>query len=298
MALKRSFFRTHHILSMYLTSFANRVIAREDEQFNIELLKRAAAIGYKNIEPVPIKDTFIGKHFENLLSKEKYQFVTENGALTDHILDMVSNIKLNFLIIEELEWMHQNYDYTYHHTIASTAIAMRMALDYFLNEDIAMEVGECALVKDIGLGHIPNDVVNKSGRLTKKEQLIIQEHPMYSALLLSHYYGDYMLLPVECALNHHEDMLGSGYPRGIILDRIEVQIVKFADTFDALITARPFRNFFTLDDAFLISEAEIKLGSLDASLLPLVRSYHNFQMIFNKDVINSPDNDSSEILIT
>jgi HD-GYP domain-containing protein (c-di-GMP phosphodiesterase class II) len=114
---------------------------------------------------------------------------------------------------------------------------------------------------------------------------------MYSALLLAHYYNDYKLLPVECALNHHEDMLGTGYPRGVIVDRIEIQIVKFADTFDALIAARPFRNYFSLDDAFLISEAEIKLGNLDASLLPLVRSYHlNFKTIFqdgNIDMINS-----------
>ncbi len=283
MALKKKLFRRHHVLSSFLTAFTNRVLAREDDEFNKQLLEKAATMNNEKFKRIALKETIIYKHFENLISKSKYQFIIDFGHFYKKMIDMFGYIMLNEMLIEELLWLNENYAYTYHHTLASTAIAMRLAFDYFMDEDVAMTVGECSLVKDIGLGHVPPEIVNKTGKLTKNEQLLIQEHPIYSALLLAHYYKNYLMLPVECALNHHEDKLGKGYPRGIGLERIEVHIVKFADTFDALITARPFRNYFKLDDAFMISEAEIKLGNLDESLLPLIRSYHiNFQSMFHK----------------
>jgi len=281
MALKRKFFRQHFIVSSYITAFTNRVIAREDDVFNRELFENAVSMSRTDLKDIPIKDTFLYKNFENLLTKEKYQFITDWGLQLKSVLELIGNIPINEKILEELKWLHDKYDYTYHHSIASTALAARLAMDYFLDEKIATEVAEASLFKDIGLGHIPEEVVNKSGRLNKKEQLVIQEHPMYSALLLAHYLGRYKCLAVEAAANHHEDMTGTGYPRGVVVNKIEIHMVKFADTFDALISARPFRNFFNLDDAFMISEAEIKLGNLDESLLPLIRSYHiNFKSFF------------------
>jgi HD-GYP domain-containing protein (c-di-GMP phosphodiesterase class II) len=284
MALKRKFFKTNHVLSSFITAFTNRVIAREGDIFNKKLLDRAAKLAVKDLKRIQIKDTFLYPNFVSLLEKEKYQFITDFGVISENILNLLGHIELNEKILDELAWMRDNYIYNYHHTIASSALSTRLALDYFMDEDVAMEVAESSLVKDIGFGHIAKDVVNKTGRLSKREQLLLQEHPMYSALLIAHYYGEYKILPVEIALNHHEDKLGQGYPRGVIAGRIELHIVKFADTFDALITARPFRSYFDLEDAFMISEAEIKLGNLDASLLPLIRSYHiNFKTFFNKD---------------
>jgi len=86
--------------------------------------------------------------------------------------------------------------------------------------------------------------------LNESDVVSLQKHPLYSYVLLSYYYGD-LNHPVACtAFTHHENLQGSGYPRGIILDDPIAECIRICDKYDALISERPFRPALHHSEAF------------------------------------------------
>ena len=99
-----------------------------------------------------------------------------------------------------------------------------------------------ALMHDIGKIVVPNEILNKPGRLTDEEFLIMKQHAID---------GYYILQEVdavpELALGagfHHERMDGKGYPYGKKAEEIPqvAQMIAVADTFDAMHSTRPYRK--------------------------------------------------------
>ena len=70
---------------------------------------------------------------------------------------------------------------------------------------------------------------------------VVREHPIYSFCLLTYYGYDESDLNAIVAYEHHENLLGTGYPRGVVPELLLSQIIQIGDIFDALISARPFR---------------------------------------------------------
>ena len=99
------------------------------------------------------------------------------------------------------------------------------------------------LVHDIGKLAVPDDVLNKPGPLTSEEWEVVQRHPIVGAdLLLAISSG---LEPVaEAVRAHHERWDGSGYPDGLVGDRIPLggRVIAVADVFDALTHSRSYRR--------------------------------------------------------
>lgn len=99
------------------------------------------------------------------------------------------------------------------------------------------------LLHDIGKLFVPPSILNKPGKLTLKEFEVIQQHPNrgYHVLKQSGRIRDRVCLSV---LQHHERQDGSGYPfglKGAELDRY-AQITAIADTYDAMVSDRPYRR--------------------------------------------------------
>ncbi len=111
-----------------------------------------------------------------------------------------------------------------------------------------------ALLHDIGKISIPDNILNKPGKLTDEEFLIMKSHPSRGYNILK----DVSIAP-ELALGagyHHEKYDGTGYPSGKKGDEIPqvAQIIAVADTFDAMYSTRPYRKKMELSDV----AAEIK----------------------------------------
>ncbi len=265
-------------IPVFITSFNNRVVAREGEYFTEEIMGRSARMGRKfEKKMVKIEDTQAIKDLEKLLTRGKnYQFITENLRYLKDIVYFVGQIEVPEKIILELNMLKEKYSYNYHHIMGVTALTARIARDFFLDDDKVMEAAEAALLYDIGIGHIPQEIIQKVGRLTDKERSVISYHPLFSALLIAHYYQDDKYHLIEPILNHHENLDGSGYPRRVKNDNVLSHIIKLSDTFDALISARPFRKFYTLKEAFKICEDEINAGKISPEILPIIYSYYVF----------------------
>ena len=103
-------------------------------------------------------------------------------------------------------------------------------------------VGVAALLHDVGkIDQRFADILQKPGRLTDEERLVIEEHPVRSAELVAMVNGlQDLVIPVR---HHHERWDGGGYPDGIAGEAIPLtsRIIVFADTIDAMTSDRPYR---------------------------------------------------------
>ncbi len=104
-----------------------------------------------------------------------------------------------------------------------------------------------ALLHDIGKISIPDNILNKPGRLTDEEYQVMKSHSSRGYDILR----DVSIAP-ELALGagyHHEKYDGTGYPSGLKGDEIPqvAQIIAVADTFDAMYSTRPYRKKMAID---------------------------------------------------
>ena len=137
------------------------------------------------------------------------------------------------------------------------------------NSDMMRETVEkyynIALMHDIGKVGIPDDVLNKPGKLTDEEFQLIKSHTVrgYEAL------KNISIMP-ELAIGagaHHERPDGKGYPNGLKGDEIRVaQIIAVADAFDAMYSNRPYRKRMNFETAVSIIKMYVELSLRKVSL--------------------------------
>ncbi len=109
-----------------------------------------------------------------------------------------------------------------------------------------------APLHDIGKIGIRDAVLNKPGRLTPEEMDEIREHVNYGVRLLDNGSSDLIRVASAIIGGHHEKWDGSGYPQGLAGTAIpiEARITALADVFDALTSARPYKEAWPLKRAY------------------------------------------------
>lgn len=137
-------------------------------------------------------------------------------------------------------------------------------------------LARAGLVHDIGKVIIPDAVLLKHSPLDAAEWSLIRTHPELGLALLDR--AGRSSREVLAVLYHHERLDGSGYPYGLRGESIpiEARIVAVADTYDALISDRPYRPACSQAQARRVLQAEAGLrldarvvGALLASLSAL-----------------------------
>ncbi len=161
---------------------------------------------------------------------------------------------------------------TGNHIIRMSRYSQLLALEYGLSEEQAETILNAAPMHDIGKIGIPDRVLLKPGKLDAEEWKIMQSHVHIGAEILSGHQSDLMEAARIIALHHHEKWDGSGYPGGLKGDNISIEgrICALADVFDALLSARPYKKPWTVDQALdLIDEQAGR--HFDPQLAPLMR---------------------------
>ena len=141
--------------------------------------------------------------------------------------------------------MKDPYTNGHSHRVAkiTAAIAKRMGAD----DETLERYYRIALLHDIGKIAIPDNILNKPGRLTDEEYAVMKSHSQRGYDILR----DVKIAP-ELAIGagyHHERVDGRGYPNGLQAADIPyvAQIIAVADTFDAMYSNRPYRDGLSLD---------------------------------------------------
>jgi len=115
---------------------------------------------------------------------------------------------------------------------------------------------ECgARVHDVGKIIVSPEILEKPGRLVPCEHAEIQRHAIFGARLVASLQDPELTVIVR---HHHERIDGSGYPDGLRREEIPLgaRIVAVVDTFDALTSARPYREAFSPGAATELLEDE------------------------------------------
>lgn len=118
-----------------------------------------------------------------------------------------------------------------------------------------------AIMHDIGKLMVPNEILEKPGRLTDEEFAVMKTHTSEGGRLLENVTGDMMKLSRTIALDHHERWDGNGYGQGLAGKDIsfEGRIVAVADVYDALTSKRSYKEAW--DDTRAYNEIIRNAGS-------------------------------------
>ncbi|MEP7182249.1 MAG: HD domain-containing phosphohydrolase [Betaproteobacteria bacterium] len=107
-----------------------------------------------------------------------------------------------------------------------------------------------APMHDIGKIGIPDSVLLKQGPLTTQETEVMRTHPRIGYDILKGSPSKYLSMGAIIALGHHEKYDGTGYPNGLHGEDIPIvaRVVAVADVFDALVSERPYKHAWAMDD--------------------------------------------------
>lgn len=141
-------------------------------------------------------------------------------------------------------------DYTFLHSVSVGTLLVAFGRTLGLDPDTLNELGTGGLLHDVGKMKVPNEILNKPGRLTDAEFDIIKRHPVdgHAVLVENGGVGD---IPLDITRHHHERKDGTGYP-----DRqTDAEISRFAkmaaivDVYDAITADRCYHKAMEPTDA-------------------------------------------------
>jgi len=136
--------------------------------------------------------------------------------------------------------------------VHSTRLAewgLRVARDFGVAESALADLEMGALLHDIGKIGVPDNILNKPGRLTSEEFEVVKRHPEFGWTVIRNLPG--LEQTSLYVLHHHENFDGTGYPARLKGSEIPLgsRIVSVIDAFDAMVSSRPYREGLPLGEA-------------------------------------------------
>ncbi len=163
-------------------------------------------------------------------------------------------------------------EYLYYHSIAVSIFSMFIAkASGHFNQRMLELVGMGGFLHDIGLTHLSKELIDSDKIFEEEQRSEIETHPQHGMKMLE----QAVSLPEEVrytVYQHHEQPGCKGYPNGLHSTAIyyPAKIVALADSFSALISKRPFRPAFTVEQAIKIMRADAEKGKYDRDLMDIV----------------------------
>jgi putative nucleotidyltransferase with HDIG domain len=165
----------------------------------------------------------------------------------EHAQELIEEISASVLrqphALISLARLKDSDEYTYMHSVAVCALMIALARQMGLDEQQVHEAGMAGLLHDLGKMGIPNDILNKPGKLTDDEFNTVKAHPEIGAkILLDNPMVSALVLDV--VLHHHEKVDGSGYPHGLLGKNISLfaKMGAVCDVYDAITSNRAYKK--------------------------------------------------------
>lgn len=227
--------------------------ARKDPRFFKKVDEAADFITYNLIcVPLRAKDKVIG--VIQGINKREGEFTQDDLELFQSLADQIAIALDNARLYEALnemslqlvkslsEAIEKRDSYTGGHTQRVLKVCMAIAeyLQLLLDEKAHLMLA--AILHDIGKVGVKDRILNKTEYLTEEEIDIMREHPLLGVAILEHIK---QLRPIIPGIKHHHEYYdGTGYPEGLKGEEIPfiARIIAVADTFDAMITDRPYQK--------------------------------------------------------
>jgi hypothetical protein len=163
-------------------------------------------------------------------------------------------------------------EYTEEHTRRVALRAVQVGEELGLPPGRLRSLAIGGLLHDIGKLSIPDSVLKKPTELDADEFALIRRHPEWGERLVADL-GGFTASVRRLVRDHHERLDGSGYPHGLAGDQIELdtRILAVCDIYDALISARVYREAWSHDDALALLRREAGRSLDETCVEALVR---------------------------
>lgn len=141
--------------------------------------------------------------------------------------------------------------YTHGHSDRVARYCLIIAEEMNLSNDFINTLNYAALLHDIGKIGIPEEILNKPGKLSEEEFNKVKLHPELGASIVEKL--DFLVKPAVFIKSHHERLNGSGYPQGLCGKDIPLgaSILAVADAFDAMTSDRPYRKAWSVEETMV-----------------------------------------------
>jgi len=185
-----------------------------------------------------------GDYFYTHHQEEIVQFYTKSRLTllyftTQPLFQFIS--KTIYELTKLAEQVEKKDMYTHSHILRVKDLSYNICEKLNISKEKTENTLFAALFHDVGKVDIPDEILNKPGKLTEKEFDCIKGHPLAGVELVKDTYYKYIGKIIE---QHHERLDGSGYPNNLKGEDIliEAKIIAVADTYDAMTTDRPYRK--------------------------------------------------------
>ena len=166
--------------------------------------------------------------------------VADAKAMVEEIADSVARHPHALISLARLKTAD---NYTYLHSVAVCGLMIALARQLGLEEELVQEAGLAGLLHDIGKAEIPLKILNKPGKLTDDEFIVVKAHPENGAnMLLDHPLVS--ALVVDVVMHHHEKIDGTGYPHRLKGENISLfaKMGAVCDVYDAITSTRSYKK--------------------------------------------------------
>ncbi len=194
----------------------------------------------------------------------KEPFTAGDMMLLDSVLTYGGHVLRNLNLVERLKRtsfeavralvnaIDKKDRYTCGHSERVGILARLTGRELKLPAEELQDLEWAGLLHDIGKIGIPEEILNKPGRLTEAEYAIVKEHPQMSYDVLQPVASLSRVL--DAVVQHHENYDGTGYPKQLRGDEISLagRVLHVVDVFDALTSHRAYRAAYDVDRAMKI----------------------------------------------
>lgn len=210
---------------------------------------------------------------ELYLSIKKHKKIDVRGV-DEMVKGFIQGFRREINPLTLLATLKSVHEYTFTHVTNVCILAMGQAETLGFNGENLHQIGVASLLHDVGKVFIPEEILNKPGKLTQDERKIIETHTVKGARYLMGIDG-IPKLAVICAMEHHLKYDGSGYPsiKGGWRPNIVSQVICVADVFDAMRSKRSYQGAIPIQKI-----AEVLTGGKGTSFNPQLVD-HFFRLI-------------------
>lgn len=212
--------------------------------------------------------------FNNTNSEELTQATNQ---IADSLMEAINE---NDAIAVDISSLKTSDEYTFKHSVDVATISMILAKQMKLPDNEIHDIGVSGLLHDIGKTMIPNEILNKPGRLTDDEFNIMKKHSVYGYNMLKDRKD--LNNSILMGVLHHERIDGTGYPLGFDAPKIcqFAKILSVADVYDALVTKRPYKDALSQRDA-----VEMLMSMTNQLDIGVMRAFMSSMILYPVDSI-------------
>ncbi|HLS36068.1 MAG TPA: HD-GYP domain-containing protein [Bacillota bacterium] len=195
--------------------------------------------------------------------RDIFQDIRENKKIPlvkirEQIVPILHDTNESYEVLQLFTALQAKDDYTYRHNIAVGAISNLIGTWMKLPKQEILQLTTAGLLHDVGKMLVPEEILNKPGRLNEEEFEEMKSHTVYGYEILKDTVGIGHRQALV-ALQHHERMDGSGYPLQLKRGEIDLfsRIVAVADVFHAMSSNRVYQERSPLYEVLAEMEREM-----------------------------------------